>query len=68
MGMKVKNTKENNSKTEKLRKFEYIFEDDGVTSIWKYDLDKHANGPISVENKYTAEYLKEAELRRRRGR
>ncbi len=61
-------TKENNSKTEKPKKFEYIFEDEDCTSIWKYDLNKQPNGPISVENKYTAKYLKEMELKRRRGR
>jgi hypothetical protein len=60
--------KENNSKTEKPKKFEYIFEDEDCTSIWKYDLNKQPNGPISVENKYTAKYLKEMELKKRRGR
>jgi hypothetical protein len=66
--MNKKVTKENNSKTEKPRKFQYIFEDEECTSIWKYDLDKQPNGPISVENKYTAKYLKDMELKRRRGR
>jgi len=33
-------TKENNGKTEKPKKFEYIFEDEDCTSIWKYDLNK----------------------------
>ncbi len=66
--MNKKVNKENNSKTEKPRKFQYIFEDEECTSIWKYDLDKQPNGPISVENKYTAKYLKEMELKRRRGR
>jgi hypothetical protein len=61
-------TKENNSKAEKPKKFEYIFEDEDCTSIWKYDLNKQPNGPISVENKYTAKYLKEMELKKRRGR
>jgi hypothetical protein len=61
-------TKENNSKTEKPKKFEYIFEDEDCISIWKYDLNKQPNGPISVENKYTAKYIKEMELRRKRGR
>ena len=61
-------TKENNGKTEKPKKFEYIFEDEDCTSIWKYDLNKQPNGPISVENKYTAKYIKEMELRRKRGR
>ena len=54
---------------DKPRKFERIYkDDDGCESIWKYDLDKFANGPISVEQKYTAKYLKEMELRRKRGR
>jgi hypothetical protein len=66
--MNKKVTKENNSKTEKPRKFEYVFEDEDCVSIWKYDLNKQPNGPISVENKYTAKYLKEMELRKRRGR
>ena len=64
--MNKKVTKENNSKTEKPRKFEYVFEDEDCVSIWKYDLNKQPNGPISVENKYTAKYLKEMELRKRR--
>ncbi len=66
--MNKKVTKENNSKTEKPKKFQYIFEDEECTSIWKYDLDKQPNGPISVQNKYTAKYLKDMELKRRRGR
>jgi hypothetical protein len=44
---------------DKPRKFEHIYkDDDGCESIWKYDLDKFPNGPISVENRYSAEYLK----------
>jgi hypothetical protein len=66
--MNKKSTKENISKTEKPKKFEYVFEDEDCVSIWKYDLNKQPNGPISVENKYTAKYLKEMELKRRRGR
>jgi hypothetical protein len=67
--MTVKLSKETNSKTDKPRKFEHIYkDDDGVESIWKYDLDKFPNGPISVEHKYPAKYLKEMELRRKRGR
>jgi hypothetical protein len=27
--------------------------------IWKYDTNKFTNGPVSVEIKWTAEYLKE---------
>jgi len=57
------------SAKDKPRKFEHIYkDDDGCESIWKYDLDKFANGPISVEQKYTAKYLKEMELKRKRGR
>jgi len=66
--MSIKNSKENNSKTEKPTKFEYIFEDEESTSIWKYDLKKQQNGPISVEYKWKAHYLKELELKRKRGR
>jgi len=54
---------------DKPRKFEHIYkDDDGCESIWKYDLDKFPNGPISVENKYPIKYIKEMELRRKRGR
>jgi len=50
--MAIKISKETNSKTDKPRKFEHIYkDDDGCESIWKYDLDKFPNGPISVENK-----------------
>lgn len=66
--MSLKITKENISKTEKPKKFEYIFEDEESTSIWKYDLNKFPNGPVSVEYKWKASYLKEIELRRKRGR
>jgi hypothetical protein len=61
-------TKENLSKTEKPTKFEYIFEDDESKSIWKYDLKKFPNGPISVEYHWKAHYLKELALRQKRGR
>jgi hypothetical protein len=66
--MALKPSKENLSKTEKPTKFEYIFEDDESTSIWKYDLKKQPNGAISVEYKWKASYLKELELRQKRGR
>ena len=66
--MSLKSSKENLSKTEKPTKFEYIFEDDECTSLWKYDLKKFPNGPVSVEYKFKAHYLKEIELRRKRGR
>lgn len=61
-------SKEKISKTEKPTKFEYIFTDDESKSIWKYDLKKFANGPISVEYYWKAEYLKELALRQKRGR
>lgn len=66
--MDTKSTKQNNSKVEKPTKFEYIYEDEESTSIWKYDLKKFPNGPISVEHKWKAHYLKEMELKRKRGR
>ncbi len=44
---------------EKPRKFQVVYkDDDGGESIWKYDLDKFPNGPISVEMKYPAGYEK----------
>lgn len=66
--MSLKTSKENLSKTEKPTKFEYIFEDDESKSIWKYDLKKFPNGPVSVEYHFKSHYLKEIELRRKRGR
>ena len=51
---------------DKPRKFEHIYkDDDGCESIWKYDLDKFANGPISVENKYPAGYLKDLQQKQK---
>jgi hypothetical protein len=64
----AKTIKENLNKSEKPTKFEYIFEDDESKSIWKYDLNKFKNGPISVEYHWKSHYLKEVELRRKRGR
>ncbi len=44
---------------EKRKKFEVTYKDaDGVESVWKYDLDKFPNGPISVENKFPPRYEK----------
>ncbi len=44
---------------DKPTKFEHVYkDDDGVESIWKYDLDKFPNGPISVENKFPPYYEK----------
>jgi hypothetical protein len=48
------------SMKDKPRKFEHVYkDDDGFESVWKYDLDKFPNGPISVENKYPAGYVKD---------
>ncbi len=48
------------SSKDKPRKFQHIYkDDDGVESIWKYDLDKFPNGPISVENKFPPHYEKD---------
>jgi hypothetical protein len=47
------------SAKDKPRKFQHIYkDDDGGESIWKYDLDKFPNGPISVEQKYPVGYEK----------
>jgi hypothetical protein len=52
----------NKAPIERSKKFEYIFKDeDGTESIWKYDLDKTTNGPISVEYKYPPHYIKGVE-------
>jgi len=51
---------------DKPRKFEHIYkDDDGCESIWKYDLDKFPNGPISVENKYPVGYVKDLKQRQK---
>jgi len=48
------------SMKDKPKKFEVVYkDDDGFESVWKYDLNKFPNGPISVENKYPAGYIKE---------
>ena len=44
---------------EKRKKFEVTYKEaDGVESVWKYDLNKFPNGPISVENKFPPHYEK----------
>jgi hypothetical protein len=51
---------------DKPRKFQHIFKDaDGVESVWKYDLDKFPNGPISVENKFPPHYEKALQKQQR---
>ena len=44
-------------KIEKPIKFEYRFEDDECTQIWKYDLNRFSNGPVEVEQKYKKEFF-----------
>ena len=53
---------------DKPTKFERVFEDEEGKSIWKYDLKKFPNGPISVEYSHKAHVLKAWELHRKRGR
>jgi len=53
---------------EKPTKFERVFEDEECKSIWKYDLKKNPNGPISVEYIYRAHVLKAWEVYKKRGR
>jgi hypothetical protein len=64
----MKADKQTTSKIEPLRKYERIYEDSDSKVIWKYDLDKFANGPISVECHWKAHYLKSLELKTKRGR
>ena len=47
---------------------EKIFKSDECTSIWKYDLSKSTSNTISVEHKWNPSYLKEIEIRQKRGR
>jgi hypothetical protein len=37
---------------ESPRKYTKIYDREDVTETWIYDLDKHPNGPISVDIKY----------------
>ena len=53
---------------EKPTKFERVFEDEECKSVWKYDLKKNPNGPVSVEYSYKAHVLKAWELHKKRGR
>jgi hypothetical protein len=51
---------------ERQRKFEVVYkDDDGTESIWKYDLDKFPNGPISTETKYPVGYMKDLKQRQK---
>ena len=53
---------------EKPTKFERVYEDAECKSIWKYDLKKNPNGPVSVEYSYRAHVLKAWEVYKKRGR
>ena len=53
---------------EEKKLVERIFKNDECTSIWKYDLEKSSSNPISVEHKWNPSYLKEIEIRQKRGR
>lgn len=41
------------------RQFERTYKDSTCTMVWKYDLDKFANGPVSVDIKWSSDALKE---------
>lgn len=60
--------KKQETKVERPTKFERVYEDDECTSVWKYDLNKNPNGPVSVEYKWKAAFLKEIEMVKKRGR
>jgi len=57
------------SMKDKPKKFEVVYkDDDGFESVWKYDLNKFPNGPISVENKYPAGYIKDMKQRQKQAK
>jgi hypothetical protein len=60
--------KKQETKTEKPTKFERIFEDEESKSLWKYDLKKNPNGPVSVEYSYKSHFVKSWEMYKKRGR
>ena len=47
---------------------ERVYKTSECTSIWKFDLTKSASNPISVEHKWNPSYLKEMEIKQKRGR
>jgi hypothetical protein len=47
---------------------ERVYKSEECTSIWKFDLEKSSSNPISVEHKWNPAYLKEIEIRQKRGR
>ena len=53
---------------EKPTKFERVFEDEEGKSIWKYDLKKNPNGPVSVEYAHKSHMIKQWDMYRKRGR
>lgn len=40
-------------------KWEIVYSDDDCQQIWKYDLNKQPNGPVSVETNWKPHILKE---------
>jgi hypothetical protein len=57
------------SMKDKPKKFEVVYkDDDGFESVWKYDLNKFPNGPISVENKYPAGYIKDLKQKQKQAK
>jgi hypothetical protein len=47
---------------------ERVYKSEECTSIWKFDLEKSSSNPISVEHKWNPVYLKEIQIRQKRGR
>lgn len=43
--------------TEQPKKFQRVYEEDGIVSTWTYDLDIFPNGPIDVTNDYPEGYV-----------
>jgi hypothetical protein len=60
--------KKKQQEVERPLKFERHYEDEFGKSVWKYDLKKNPNGPISVETNYKPSLIKEWQLYQRRGR
>lgn len=52
---------------EKPVKYERFFDNhDGVTEVWKYDLNKQPNGPIQVDITYSKENIKESKVKEKK--
>jgi len=48
--------------TPKVKFTKTYVDSNGIKAHWKYDLDKHPNGPISVEIDYPKDYFQETPL------